>query len=618
MKNINYFSVLLFVFTQFIFAQVSPNQMVTNLGTGINLGNILSAPVEGNWAAPLTEDYIDNVARLKFKHVRIPIRFDNQTTPISSVTYTDSQGNYIGSPSNYAVNSTYLNRIEEIINWCIDRNLIAIIDVHGDHWFWESFDNTSTYYATGNDRLARIDRFKAIWRDIAVRFQTKPNDKLLFELMNEPFFSMSASEVNSINTQLLSLIRTTNPSRCVIVTGGGQNSFQAPMQLSSSFIQSDNYLIATFHYYKPFAFTSSASQNYTDDDWGTPADQSQVQSEFDQVYNWSLQNNIPIYLGEFGADNVNGYNYFTQTNGLYGGPDEYSRKFYHQFISNYARSKGFALSVWDSGEKSGKTLYLNTTKTWVKDVRNAVLGSNCSSNFLIKNADIECNYDYNWTIQNNNSSIAKINNATNTNSYLNSSSIEIKVDTSPGAFDDIMMLNEQITTGFTTGTNYTVSCYAKGNNNQQFKFRIKCTIGGSTTFLTSPALQLSSDFSQFNYSFTIPSNTSILQFQVLCGEDVGSYFFDTFHVANTLNNPDFINSKIIYPNPSNGNLEFYLQGVEEANVIVYNLLGQSIPISVKKLENSILVKPLQNLTHGVYLVNIISDNKTQQVKWIVN
>ena len=127
MKNINYFSVLLFVFTQFIFAQVSPNQMVTNLGTGINLGNILSAPVEGNWAAPLTEDYIDNVARLKFKHVRIPIRFDNQTTPISSVTYTDSQGNYIGSPSNYAVNSTYLNRIEEIINWCIDRNLIAII-----------------------------------------------------------------------------------------------------------------------------------------------------------------------------------------------------------------------------------------------------------------------------------------------------------------------------------------------------------------------------------------------------------------------------------------------------------------------------------------------------------
>ncbi|MQP25667.1 cellulase family glycosylhydrolase [Flavobacterium sp. LMO8] len=596
----------------YITSALTSHQIVANMGTGINLGNILSAPYEGDWASPLTEEYIDNVARLKFKHVRIPIRFDNQTTPLSSVTYTDGLGNYIGSPVNYTVSTTYLDRIEQIVDWCIARNLIAIIDVHGDHWFWESFDSSSSYYATGNDRLARIDRFKAIWRDISNRLQTKP-DSVLFEIMNEPFFSMSASQVIDINTQIVSLIRSTNPTRCVIVTGGGQNSFEAPLQLSDAFIQSDNYLIATFHYYRPRAFTSSGSQNETDNDWGTLADQTQIQNEFDQVYNWSVQKNIPIFLGEFGADNVNGFDYFDQTVGLYGGPDEFSRRFFHQFVANYARSKGFAFAVWDAGEKAGKTVYLTSTSSWVKDVRNAVLGSACTSSEFIENANVECNYDYNWTLATNSSSVAKINNAYTVDSYLNSNTIQIDVTTSGSAFNDVILSNELVSSGFLINNNYEVTCFAKADNNQEFRFRIKCTVNGSATFITSPAFQLSSNYAPYNFSFVIPTNTTEVQFQIICGKYVGSYFFDEFSMSNsTLSNSEFISDKnfVIYPNPSNN--YFRIQSNDSIDSVeLYALDGRKI--NVINQDNSYFTN---HLNKGVYIVKIISNSKTYFKKLI--
>ncbi len=49
---------LLLLLSSSIWSQITPQQMVNNMGRGINIGNVLSAPVEGNWAAPLEETYI--------------------------------------------------------------------------------------------------------------------------------------------------------------------------------------------------------------------------------------------------------------------------------------------------------------------------------------------------------------------------------------------------------------------------------------------------------------------------------------------------------------------------------------------------------------------------------
>lgn len=65
----------LLLLANIIFAQTTPQQMVSSMGRGINMGNVLSALVEGNWASAFTESYFEDVAKAGFKTVRIPIDF---------------------------------------------------------------------------------------------------------------------------------------------------------------------------------------------------------------------------------------------------------------------------------------------------------------------------------------------------------------------------------------------------------------------------------------------------------------------------------------------------------------------------------------------------------------
>jgi endoglucanase len=528
MKKIRLLIGLICCLSQGIFAQsYTPQEMVNLMENGINVGNILSAPYEGDWAPALTETYIDNLYRLGFKTVRIPIRFDKQTTPFADVTYTNGSGNYIGSPDQYTVNTTYLNRINTILGWCTSRNLVAIIDVHGDHWFWGSFNPDHEEYKTGNDRLAAIDRFKAIWRDIATSFQNKP-ETVLFEIMNEPYFDMSASEVENINTQILTIIRQNNPTRNVIVTGGGVNSWQAPMALSDTFLQSDTHLIATFHYYIPFNFTNSSSptQSNPDYSWGTAADKAIVDDHFSQVKTWSNQKNIPVLLGEFGADNVNGMNYTTGITG--NGPDTASRLAYHQYVSQAARNRDFTLTVWDAGDQSKKTIYIQSDETWVKDIRNAVLGSTCTNQMYINNAYVECNYDYSWNVITTGSAIAKINNAKPSDAFNNTQSLEIMVQNAT-SYQNVILENEIFSS--VPAFHFNVHFEAKaGSNTQSIKVRIKATVNGNVQYFTSPVINLTLAYLPYTYSFDLPTQTTNVKLEILCGNSMGSYFLDNFTV----------------------------------------------------------------------------------------
>ena len=114
-------------------------------------------------------------------------------------------------------------------------------------------------------------------------------------------FEINALEMDALNEMIISTIRTSdvnNITRNIIITGGGQNSQNAPQQISDAVIESDNYLIASFHYYQPFSFTSSSTANNNDFNWGTNADKNSVDGHFDAVKNWSNSKNIPVTLGE--------------------------------------------------------------------------------------------------------------------------------------------------------------------------------------------------------------------------------------------------------------------------------------------------------------------------------
>lgn len=393
MKQLSTLVLLTLFSVSFVSGQTTPEQMIAKMGRGINVGNVLSAPVEGNWAAALAETYIQDIASVGFSTVRIPMDFFGVRTSGDTSAYSKNAGtagSYTGEASDYEVSALYLDRTEEIINWALDNNLVVILDFHGKtlkEEFLQTFSTKSQYssyytHPTSAKRAADNQKFRAIWTQIADRFKNYDYD-LLFEVINEPYFYLSDAEMDVLNIDIINIVRATgsnNADRNIIITGGGENSYEAPLQISPTVITSDDNLIATFHYYWPRAFTASGGEDHNDYDWGTTGDKAEIDTNFGAVQSWSITNNIPVFLGEFAADNEGGYNYNTETYGDFGGPDPVSRTEYFGYLGQKAIDLGFAFAAWDAGHKSNKTIYIESTRSWVVDVRNALLGPTLNAN----------------------------------------------------------------------------------------------------------------------------------------------------------------------------------------------------------------------------------------------
>lgn len=97
---------------------------------------------------------------------------------------------------------------------------------------------------------------------------------------------------------------------------------------------------------------------------------------------------------------------------------------------------------------------------------------------------------------------------------------------------------------------------------------------------------------------------------------------DRFKVVfqkEVLSTPTFGTQIVLYPNPAKSGINsFYLQGITTtAKVSVYNLLGQELPVQTSTYQNGLQVQNINGISTGVYIVNITSEGKTAQVKWIV-
>lgn len=102
--------------------------------------------------------------------------------------------------------------------------------------------------------------------------------------------------------------------------------------------------------------------------------------------------------------------------------------------------------------------------------------------------------------------------------------------------------------------------------------------------------------------------------------NVASYGEDRFKIVfqnSALSTDDFANNIKLFPNPAKAGASFYVDGITEATVSVYNVVGQNIPVSVMSQGNAVQVTPNTALSQGVYLVTVTTAGKTAQVKWIV-
>jgi endoglucanase len=188
---------------------------------GINLGNRLDAPNEGDWGGVIQAEDFPFIAQRGFDHVRIPIRFSGHAS----------------AESPYTIDAAFFSRVDTVLDQAAAANLAVVVDMH-------AYDDLASNVA------AQRDRFVALWTQVAARYQSRP-DTVAFELLNEPYSQLDTTW-NDVMLPAIQAIRATNPRRLLIV----DSVFWAdPTRLSLLMLPDDANIMASIHLYEPKLFT---------------------------------------------------------------------------------------------------------------------------------------------------------------------------------------------------------------------------------------------------------------------------------------------------------------------------------------------------------------------------
>ncbi len=299
------------------------------LGRGVNLGNALEAPNEGDWGVTLEETDFQLIHAAGFNSVRVPIRWSAhaaESTP-------------------YTIDPAFFARIDWVIEQAFANELAVVINVH--HY--------DEFYTAPDQHRARL---MGIWQQIAQRYQGQPAD-LYFEPLNEPY-NMSADVWNGLLSEAIGVIRETNPTRPIIAGPLDWNSLQ---RLNDLTLPDDSNLIVTFHYYQPFQFTHQGAEWVQDSDawlgttWeGSTGERANVDYDLGIAAAWGKAHQRPIYMGEFGA---------------YSKAQMDSRVHWTAYLARQAEANQMSWAYWEF--RSGFGVYDNDAHQWHTELKNALI-----------------------------------------------------------------------------------------------------------------------------------------------------------------------------------------------------------------------------------------------------
>jgi len=281
---------------------VSAASAVSAMGIGINLGNTLDAPTEGEWEPAAQRQFLEDFAEAGFGHVRIPVTWDR----------------HVAAEPPYTIDPAFLARVEEVVDWALAQGLYVVLNAHHETWLKENVTPT-------NRR-----RFAAIWQQVAEHMQAKPA-RLIFEILNEPV-GMTPAQVDDLTRDILTVIREHNPSRLVVFSGNG---FTPLSSLINTTVPNDAFLIGNFHSYDPWAFAGQCTRS-----WGTAEDRAQLATLYQQAAAWSARKAVPVMVNEFGPAHYD----FRKPKNIC---DPQARLAYLAAHVEQAKAKGLAATVWD-------------------------------------------------------------------------------------------------------------------------------------------------------------------------------------------------------------------------------------------------------------------------------
>jgi endoglucanase len=328
--------------------------LAAKMTLGWNIGNTLEAmggKSETYWGNPkITEDYVKFVKQSGFNAIRLPVswnQYANQTTA--------------------QIEIDWLNRVKEVVKYCIDNDIYVIVNIHWDGGWLEN--NVTTAKQAENNL-----KQKALWEQIATHLRDF-DEHLMFASANEPSVSAAdgstsdAEKIARMNVLMsyhqtfIDTVRSTggkNAYRVLIVQGPNtdvKDTNELMTQMPTDTVASR--LMAEIHYYTPWNFTGMTK----DEGWGnqfyywgknyhsttdtthnpTWGEEETVDEMFGLMKTQFVDKGIPLIVGEYGAqyrDNLTGDALTLHLA---------SRAYFLKYVTQQALANGLVPFYWDIG-----------------------------------------------------------------------------------------------------------------------------------------------------------------------------------------------------------------------------------------------------------------------------
>lgn len=266
---------------------------------GWNLGNTLEPPKgEGDWGPPASQRLINAVAAAGYNSVRIPCSWNSHADPRTG-----------------QIDSAYMARVKQVVDWCIARKLHVVINCHWDNGWFE------------NCGFRQVDpqidaKLRSYWTQIANAFKHY-DDRLLFSGANEPDVDSQAKTnvLLQYYQTFVDAVRATggqNTNRWLVLSGPSTNIDKTNDWFNS--LPTDptaGRLAVEVHYYEPYQYCLMAD----DADWGkrfyfwgkgygsptlrhrnaTLGGEDSMRTQFQKMQTKFTSKGIPVLLGEYHA-----------------------------------------------------------------------------------------------------------------------------------------------------------------------------------------------------------------------------------------------------------------------------------------------------------------------------
>ncbi len=326
-------------FYQYEIPETEAMAFVKDMKIGWNLGNTFDATddgyrgndldIEKAWAGvKTTEEMIDTIHKAGFNTLRLPVSWHNHVD------------------ENFIINTPWLDRVQEVADWAIERGMYVIINIHHDNEKGYLYP-TNEYYDTAEKYITTI------WQQVAERFKDY-DEHLIFEAMNEPrpkgtsqewwfnsgdkFCQEVAVCIGKLNQAFVNTVRATGsnnatrylmvPAYCASPDAATNTTwFQLPQDTV------ENKLIVSAHAYTPYSFALESPGTRSFDPL-KPGNLTEITRFMGNLYNTFVSKGVPVVIGEFGAVNKNN-NLQDRVN------------FYAYYIA-IASSRNIPCVVWDN------------------------------------------------------------------------------------------------------------------------------------------------------------------------------------------------------------------------------------------------------------------------------